>query len=70
MPAYKYSFKAPAYQELKIQDEKQRLIGELRLKPSSILWKPANAQKYYAVPLDVFREWIEGGNSGAKRTKQ
>jgi len=37
-------------------------IGELRLKPSSLLWKPKGAHQYYSVSLSDFAEWAESKN--------
>lgn len=33
-------------------------IGELRIKPSSILWKAKGARRYHSIPLDDFADWI------------
>lgn len=33
-------------------------VGELRIKPSTILWKPKGARKYSAVPLEDFAAWM------------
>ncbi len=70
MPAYKYNFKAPVYQELTIQKDSGKIVGTLRLKPSTILWKPGSGQDFYSVSLDSFAEWIVGKESGAKKVKQ
>lgn len=70
MPAYKYKFQAPAYEEHRIQDEKGNVVGVLRIKPSRILWKPANAQKYYSKSIDAFAQWVTHKATGAKKTKQ
>jgi hypothetical protein len=67
MPEYKNKFKGPAYIEEVIVDEDGTVIGTIRIKPSSVLWKPANAQKFFAVPLDKFAEWIASNGAGAKK---
>ena len=69
MPVYKNSFRAPAYFEETIIDEEDSVIGTIRVKPSSILWKPKNAQKYYSINLQKFTEWITDSDTKAKKTK-
>lgn len=68
MPDYKYSFGEPSYQEIRFIDEGGKTKGLLRIKPSGVLWKPTNAQKFYAMPLDKFEAWITDPNTSAKRT--
>ena len=71
MPDYKNSFSAPSYREETIVDENGRTVGTLRIKPSSILWKPSGAQSFHAVPLDTFTDWITSAAAiGSKRAKQ
>ncbi len=69
MPVYKNSFRAPAYFEETIIDEEDIVVGTIRVKPSSILWKPKNAQKYYSIKLQKFTEWITDSDTKAKKTK-
>ena len=60
MPASKYEFKAQTACDHEIQDANGGgKIGELRVKPSSILWKSKGQQDYRSVPLDDFIKWIE-----------
>lgn len=58
MPKYNNSFREPEHEEHMIQDEKGELIGTIRIKPSSILWKDASQQKFSKVSLDDFRKWM------------
>ncbi len=67
MPRYNNSFAQPAYHDHTINDADGKKIGTLRVKPSGVLWKPANQQKFFSVSLDEFRPWIEG-HPNAKRT--
>jgi hypothetical protein len=69
MPNYKNSFKAPDHFETTILDEKGNTIGTIRLKPSSILWKPKRQHKFYTVDLDTFDKWITAKATQADRTK-
>lgn len=58
MPGSKYQFLGNEAYDLKIGSD-EGIIGVLRVKPSSILWKPKGGQKFLSVPLDEFREWIK-----------
>jgi hypothetical protein len=70
MPAYKNKFQEPEYVEHKIQTSSGTLVGVLRVKPSTILWKPANARRFYSKSLDHFAEWMTAKATGARKTKQ
>jgi len=60
MPASKYKFDSPASYDHEISDANGRgKIGELRVKPSSILWKSKGQHQYKSVRLDDFIAWIE-----------
>ena len=60
MPASKYQFNSPTSYDHEISDANGGgKIGELRLKPSSILWKSKGKQQYRSIPLDDFILWIE-----------
>lgn len=67
MPDYKNSFRAPAYSEETIVDENGTLIGTIRLKPSSVLWKSKGAQKFHAARLVDFIVWIENNGNKVKQ---
>lgn len=69
MPNYKNRFRAPAYLEETIEDENGTVLGTIRVKPSSVLWKPKNAHKYYSVSLASFAEWIMDPDTKARQTK-
>lgn len=66
----KNSFKSPAVVDTAIQDESGNLIGTVRIKPTGILWKPKNAQTFFAKPLSSFTDWITAPETKAKRTKK
>ena len=68
MPDYVNSFRAPIYHEEVIVDTEGKTIGTLRIKPSGVLWKPANSPKYYSAPLEDFIAWITDPGTRAKRT--
>lgn len=68
MPDYKNSFRAPAYYEEEIVDEEGSVVGKIRIKPSSILWKPKNARKYFSIKLEIFTDWITDPDTKARKT--
>jgi hypothetical protein len=68
MPAYKNRFRWPEFIEETIVDEQGAVVGTLRLKPSSVQWKPSGAHKFYTVALSAFADWITSPDTKAKRT--
>jgi hypothetical protein len=68
MPDYKNKFGSPSYVEETIYTTAGVTIGKIRVKPSGVSWKPSGQQKYYAVTLDKFAEWITNPSTGATRT--
>jgi hypothetical protein len=59
MPRYKNTFAAPEYVDHTIINrETGELVGTLRLKPASVLWKSAKEKYFRAVRIDIFAEWI------------
>ncbi len=68
MPKYNNSFRSPSYIEETIENE-NGMVGTIRIKPSSVLWKPKGAQKFFSVPLSRFTEWIQGQDAKASKTK-
>jgi hypothetical protein len=68
MPKYNNSFASPEFLEETVKDPAGRIIGTIRLKPSSVLWRPANQQSYFKVTLDDFAAWITSCRE-AKRCK-
>lgn len=69
MPKYVNQFARPTYVEHTIIDSAGNVVGTIRIKPSGVLWKPKSAQKFYAVSLETFADWITGPTSGHSRTK-
>lgn len=66
----KNSFRSPALVDETILDEHGKTIGTVRLKPTGILWKPKNAQAFFAVSLKQFTDWIIDPATKAKKTKK
>ncbi len=69
MPTYKNTFVRPVYEDHVIADEECSQIGTLRIKPSSILWKPAHNRKFYKVTLETFTRWITSDEANAEMTE-
>jgi len=66
MPAAKYKFLEPeAYDhEIGIRDD-SKAVGTLRVKPSTILWKPRGAKgkkPWFSADLDELTAWIQEKN--------
>lgn len=68
MPDYVNAFKSPSYAEETITANDGSIIGTIRIKPSGVLWKPANAHKFYSVPLNDFIEWITNPENKFSKT--
>ena len=59
MPQYRYYIKEPAYTDFNIfENDTNSKFGTLRVKPSSILWKPANAQEFKVITLEAFADFM------------
>lgn len=71
MPSYVNKLEQPQHLEAKVLGAapKRPLVGTIRVKPSSILWKPAGQRQFYAVSLDAFARWITCAQAKADRVK-
>ena len=67
MPKYTNSFKESEYYEHTVVDEGGNLVGTLRVKPVSILWKAPNARSFKALPLKRFIEVAEAEGKSVDR---
>lgn len=70
MPAYTNSFRSPKYIEETINDGNGNVVGTIRIKPSSVQWKPSGAHKYYSVSLSAFAKWITSEEAGARKASR
>jgi hypothetical protein len=68
MPGYKNSFESPAFIEQVVLDDKGKKLGTLRVKPSSVLWKPVGKQKFFSIPFSDFTAWVTDPATKAKQT--
>jgi hypothetical protein len=65
MPASRYKFSAQEACDHNISRASDgETIGVLRVKPSTILWKPkgAKSRPWFSADLDEFIEWIKAKN--------
>jgi hypothetical protein len=68
MPKYKNAFSGPEFYEHKIVSEEDgTLIGVLRVKPSSLLWKASGRHQFRSVSMEQFAAWVE--EQGKKAAK-
>jgi hypothetical protein len=68
MPASTNKFLAPSSYDHEIGDAiNGSKIGELRVKPSSILWKGKSEHQYHSVSLAAFVKWITKNGTQVKK---
>jgi hypothetical protein len=59
MPASINKFREPDYYEHRFEEHNNgNKVGTLRVKPSSILWKPKGAHQFHSVSLADFEQWM------------
>jgi hypothetical protein len=63
----KNSFRFKKFEDFEIVDEKQHVVGNLRVKPNSLLWAPLDAKVWYKIDLDVFERFAK--RKGTKQKK-
>ena len=56
-------FKLPEYYDHEIVNDDGKKIGEIRIKPSGILWAKNGSHKWHRVDLATFIEWIEANGT-------
>ena len=61
------SFRPHKFEDFEIIDDNEKVVGHIRVKPSGVLWAPANAKVWYGVSLKAFAEYME--QSGKKQDK-
>lgn len=66
MLGYANRFKSPEFLEEMIVDQDFNVIGTIRVKPSSVMWKPKGSHKFHSVKLGDFTAWITSAASGSK----
>jgi len=61
------SFRPRKYEDHEIVDAKNKVVGHIRVKPSSVLWSPKNGKDWYGISLAEFADYLEA--NGKKQTK-
>ena len=53
------SFRPKKFEDHEIVDANGKVVGHIRVKPSGVLWAPANSKTWYGIPLEKFSEYME-----------
>ena len=69
MPKYKNSFRGADFVEETIVDDQGVVVGTIRIKPSSVLWKPKGKHSFLSVPLEKFTDWITDPGTKARSAR-
>jgi len=59
-------FKAPVSQDYTIM-EGDKVFGTLRVKPSTLMWKPKGAHSWFGVTIEEFGSWAKGKKKTMKK---
>lgn len=60
-------FKPRKYEDHEIVADDGAKVGEIRVKPSGVLWAPKGSHKWYGVDLQTFANFME--NNGKLQKK-
>jgi hypothetical protein len=52
-------FEQPKFVDHVIMDETGAKVGEIRVKPSGILWSPKGSHKWHRVDLETFADFMK-----------
>jgi hypothetical protein len=52
-------FNPRKYEDFEILDGARKKVGEIRVKPSGILWAPKGSKRWYRVDLATFAKFME-----------
>jgi hypothetical protein len=61
------NFRPRKFEDHEIIDGEDFVVGHIRVKPSGVLWAPANSKVWYGVSLATFAAFME--ESGKKQKK-
>lgn len=61
------SFRPRKYEDHEIVDADGKVVGHIRVKPSSVLWSPKNGKDWYGVSLADFANFVQ--QNGKKQSK-
>jgi hypothetical protein len=60
-------FKPRKYEDFEILDDNGNKVGEVRVKPSGVLWKPKHARDWFGVDLKKFAAYMEANGKQQDR---
>jgi len=60
-------FRPRKFEDFEIIGDDDKVVGHIRVKPSGILWAPANAHVWYGVSLAAFSEFMAEHGSRKKK---
>ncbi len=60
-------FKPKKFEDHEIVDAEGKKVGEIRVKPSGILWAPKGSHEFYGVRLDDFAKFMEAHGTKQKK---
>lgn len=61
------SFRPRKFEDHEIVDADGKVVGHIRVKPSGVLWSPANGKDWYGISLAKFSKFVE--DNGKKQAK-
>lgn len=53
------NFRPRKFEDHEIVDGDAKVVGHIRVKPSGVLWAPANSKAWYGVKLKEFATFME-----------
>ena len=60
-------FKPRKYEDHEIVDDTGAKVGDIRVKPSGILWSPKGSHDWYGIDLKAFAELMEKNGKRQKK---
>ncbi len=61
------NFSPRKFEDHTIVDDNGKVVGHVRVKPSGILWAPANAKTWYGLGLVEFAEYMLANGKKQKK---
>jgi hypothetical protein len=60
-------FRPRKFEDFEIVNDSHHVVGHIRVKPSGVLWAPANSKIWYGVSLSKFSEYMEANGKKQKK---
>ena len=65
MPGNKFDW--PKHEDHQVLDSAGKAVGEIRIKPSGIMWRPKGKHSWHRITLEQFAEFaVENGTKQSK----